>query len=115
MEDNMRNLVAGFIRDAEKSADAGKEPGDYIGENGLLYCGKCRTPKQVRIKFRDGVQKIFKGKTEGVFQCCCKCTLENIRKQKERMDFEEKLLRIRRLNDCGYFFRIWAGKAIVIG
>ena len=22
------------------------EPGDYTGEDGLLYCGKCRTPKQ---------------------------------------------------------------------
>ena len=25
------------------------EPGDYTGEDGLLYCGKCRTPKQFRI------------------------------------------------------------------
>jgi hypothetical protein len=22
------------------------EPGDYTGADGLLYCGKCRTPKQ---------------------------------------------------------------------
>ena len=25
------------------------EPRDYTGEDGLLYCGKCRTPKQFRI------------------------------------------------------------------
>jgi len=25
------------------------EPGDYTGEEGLLYCGKCRTPKQFRM------------------------------------------------------------------
>ena len=25
------------------------EPGDYTGEDGLLYCGKCRTPKQFRM------------------------------------------------------------------
>ena len=25
------------------------EPGDYTGEDGLLYCGKCCTPKQFRI------------------------------------------------------------------
>ena len=25
------------------------EPGDYTGEDGLLYCGKCRTPKQFRL------------------------------------------------------------------
>lgn len=26
-----------------------QEPGDYTGEDGLLYCGKCRTPKQFRM------------------------------------------------------------------
>ena len=25
-----------------------QEPGDYTGPDGLLYCGKCHTPKQVR-------------------------------------------------------------------
>ena len=23
---------------------------DYLGEDGLLYCGKCRTPKQFRME-----------------------------------------------------------------
>ena len=32
-----------------KLMETHKEPGDYTGENGLLYCGKCRTPKQMRI------------------------------------------------------------------
>ena len=26
------------------------EPGNYTGEDGLLYCGKCRTPKQFRME-----------------------------------------------------------------
>lgn len=26
-----------------------QEPGDYTGEDGLLYCGKCHTPKQFRM------------------------------------------------------------------
>ena len=26
------------------------EPGDYTGEDGLLYCGKCRPPKQFRME-----------------------------------------------------------------
>ena len=26
------------------------ESGDYTGEDGLLYCGKCRTPKQFRME-----------------------------------------------------------------
>lgn len=29
----------------------GAEPGDYIGDSdGLLYCGKCQTPKQYRVR-----------------------------------------------------------------
>ena len=28
------------------------EPGDYTGEDGLLYCGKCHTPKQFRMDAR---------------------------------------------------------------
>ena len=27
----------------------GAAPGDYIGPDGLLYCGKCNTPKQYRV------------------------------------------------------------------
>ena len=26
------------------------EETDYLGEDGLLYCGKCRTPKQLRLE-----------------------------------------------------------------
>lgn len=26
------------------------EPEDYTGEDGLLYCGKCRTPKEVYFR-----------------------------------------------------------------
>ena len=31
---------------AVKLAEAIQQPEDYTGEDGLLYCGKCRTPKQ---------------------------------------------------------------------
>ena len=29
-----------------KMAEATPQSEDYTGEDGLLYCGKCRTPKQ---------------------------------------------------------------------
>ena len=32
-----------------RMAEAVPEPGDYTGEDGLLYCGKCRTAKQFRM------------------------------------------------------------------
>ena len=28
------------------------EPGDYTGEDGLLYCGKCRDRKSTRLNSR---------------------------------------------------------------
>ena len=39
------------------------EDGDYIGQDGLVYCGKCHTPKQKRLNipagiFGDGGEKI---------------------------------------------------------
>lgn len=32
-----------------KLAETKVEPGDYRGDDGLLYCGKCHTPKQTRL------------------------------------------------------------------
>lgn len=37
-----------------------KASGDYTGDDGLLYCGKCRTPKQMRLD----------GRSEPVFKLC---------------------------------------------
>lgn len=56
---------------AQRAARANPEaPGDYLGEDGRLYCGKCHTPKQWRSP-------------EGhLFPCTCKCAGE-IRKQEE--------------------------------
>ena len=28
-----------------------EKPGDYVGSDGLLYCGKCHTPKQMWLSF----------------------------------------------------------------
>lgn len=44
--------------------------GDYTGEDGLLYCGKCRTPKQFRM-----TTPPMEGR---LFPCPCKCAQERI-------------------------------------
>ena len=41
------------------------EPGDYTGEDGLLYCGKCRTPKQFRMEARRHRQTVDNLKRKG--------------------------------------------------
>ena len=63
--------------------DMAKEPikrdGDYIGEDGLLYCGKCHTKKQVRLTLPDG--KIITP------MCLCKCeSEERDRREKEQVE-----------------------------
>ncbi len=46
----------------------GKEPGDYTGPDGLLYCGKCHTRKQC----------IVEGKT---LPCTCRCHSEKMKRE----------------------------------
>lgn len=71
-----------------------KEPGpqQYLGEDGLLYCGKCYTPVQCRIT--------FEGK-ERLMPCICKCQKEERERQEQRMKEEEQLLYVRRLKATG--------------
>lgn len=65
-----------------KAADRIKEePGDYI-QDGLLYCGKCRTQKQVRITFAG---------RERTPMCLCQCAAERLEKEEaERRERERK-------------------------
>lgn len=58
------------------------EDGDYIGEDGLLYCGKCRTPKQTRI--------VIFGK-EKTPMCTCKCMQERKEREEAARRHEEFL------------------------
>ena len=71
-----------------------KEPGpqQYLGEDGLLYCGKCHTPVQCWIT--------FEGK-ERLMPCICKCQKEERERQEQRMKEEEQLLYVRRLKAAG--------------
>ena len=65
-----------------------RENGDYVGADGLLYCGKCGTRKERRIEwFGQGTRKV---------PVMCKCREEQQRLQKERDRKEEEMLSIRR-------------------
>lgn len=54
---------------------------DFIGSDGLKYCGKCHTPKQVRIKILD---------REFVNSCICKCEAEKYNAEREAIKQAEK-------------------------
>ena len=74
----------------EKAADSVRaEQGDFIID-GLLYCGKCKTPKQTRIEIFDRVRTPY---------CLCKCEAEKREREEEerkRREFEKRVKELRR-------------------
>lgn len=62
--------AAEFIKTLAERAEVAipREEGDYIGNDGLLYCGKCNTPKECIP-----VPKLPNFKP----RCLCKCAKEN--------------------------------------
>ena len=70
---------------AEKNAESyPPQPEDYVGEDGLLYCGKCRTPKQMKVMFLD---------REVMPLIPCKCRREETeREEKEKKQAERQAM-----------------------
>lgn len=68
-----------------------KNEGDYLGKDGLLYCGKCHTKKQTEVIFR-GLKRHP--------MCLCKCETEKQDKEeaeKKKKEFEQKVKELRRV------------------
>ena len=60
--DDVRNAIEGIARRAA-AANAPKE-GDYMGDDGLLYCGTCHTRKQCLVEMYGKYRKM---------PCVCEC------------------------------------------
>lgn len=75
----------------QKSADSVKPAeGDYLGEDGLMYCGKCKTPKQTRIGVLGVVRTPY---------CLCQCEIDAREREQEglkRAKMEKKIKEYRR-------------------
>ena len=81
---DIRNVVDNIEKRAAEQIKA--EQGDYI-QDGLLYCGKCNTAKQVRVN-------IFG--QDRTPPCLCKCAAE----RRDREEAERRLLEFqRRVNE----------------
>jgi DNA replication protein DnaC len=77
----------------KKSGEAIKqENGDFV-QDGLLYCGKCFTPKQCRI--------VLFGVERTPF-CLCKCAKEARDKEEAEYRQREKMQSIQRLRRVGF-------------
>lgn len=76
-----------YVKNLEAKANEAikTEEGDYI-KDGLLYCGKCNTPKQTRVKVMD---MIISPKT------LCKCEIE---RRDQKAEAERKKAFIEKIN-----------------
>ena len=77
---NVKPFIDGLEQTAKSSIRA--EQGDYIGEDGLLVCGKCHTPKQGRYQMPWG---------EITPPILCKCEQE----KRDREEAERKEAKLR--------------------
>lgn len=78
--------------EARANAAIKTEEGDYI-KDGLLYCGKCHTPKQCKVTAFD---KTFFPK------CMCQCEQEREAKAKEEAEKRDLMERIKRYRKMGF-------------
>lgn len=77
---NLNPVVEGLEEKAKQSIKV--NDGDYIGDNGLWYCGKCKTPKQVEVEFLGQIRKPM---------CLCRCEAEKREaEEKARKEAEER-------------------------
>jgi len=72
-----------------------RNEGDYMGENGLLMCGKCHTPKQTRSTVK------ALGIVDRVVPCICECEKEQRDREEQREKDEETRQQIEALKDYG--------------
>lgn len=84
------NVVAGIMGKAE--ANAQKNDGDYEVD-GLLHCGKCGTPKQVRV--------ILFGKEQMPY-CLCKCETQKRDERIAEMKRRDRQLEINKMRRIGF-------------
>lgn len=85
---NLTRLIDGIEQSASESIRA--EQGDYVGEDGLLYCHKCNTPKQCRVTVLDTVRTPM---------CLCRCEVEKRDREeaeRKRIAFEKRVQEMRR-------------------
>ena len=82
--------LTGVLPISESGAERLAE-GDHIGEDGLVYCGKCGSRKQLRVKFGDKTQ---------VVRCVCKCESKELEEKKKQEEYEEQMRRINRLKEA---------------
>lgn len=92
---------------AQNARRGHERAGDYHGEDGLLYCGRCRTRKEHRLELDTDPPKVV------TVPVMCKCEEERQeaqRKEEERIKFRQDCERLRRdgITDPSYLVNTFA-------
>lgn len=87
---NVENIIDGIESRSAQNIKA--EQGDYIID-GLLHCGKCHTPKQVRVELFDQIRTPM---------CLCKCETERRDREEKERKRVEFMAHVRRLRITGF-------------
>lgn len=88
MSENLERGVDALGSVIGKMLVTNKDEGDYVGEDGLLYCGKCHTRRQFKIEILGEMRKA---------PIMCKCREEAKKKEDEAIRKREVQERIQRL------------------
>lgn len=88
------NLTETIENIAAKAAEAARpEQGDYFGDDGLLYCHECHTPKQCKINIFD---------RERIVSCLCKCAVEKKQAEDQAREHAEFLAKCEKYRRMGF-------------
>lgn len=78
---------SGIMAQIAKRSAQREQPGDYRVD-GLLYCGKCKTPKECRITISGQVMQVG---------CMCRCQLDEWAREQERERRQKAAVRLKQL------------------
>lgn len=97
--DSLQLILKEITEKADKSISVSE--GDYIGDDGLLYCCKCGSKKQCRVSFPWGDQ---------IMTCICKCKADEIeaeKREEQRIAFENRINEYRRIGFPESYMQNW--------
>lgn len=86
----MNHVLDGFLDKLATMAEPKED--EYLGEDGLLHCSKCHTPRQCRVNVQE---------RECIFPCICQCQKEAREAEKRRTEEAERRMYIQRLKANG--------------
>jgi len=81
------------LSDISDNSNIKHADGDYEGESGLLYCGKCNSPKQCEIRLNGRVLRPY---------CLCKCEAKAVKLQEDSEKAENLKEEIERTRKSGF-------------